>query len=203
MEIDEIFSQAVLCVKTGHSSSDSFMIPESSASPTVQTFGASVNLDALRASAVPEKTKKQTNWCVSRWKEWARSRNISTGEEQAPEEPIEMSDLELGYWIQQFVTEIRKKDGAVYPSETLYALVCGIQRYIRIHGKRPELDFFTNPVFSELKLSLDAEMKRIGGLRIGTKRKKAEVISVEQEERLWSSGVLGDKSPQILLNTVV
>ena len=97
-----------------------------------------------------------------------------------------MSDLELGYWVQRFVTEIRKKDGAVYPSETLYApLVCGIQRYIRIHGKRPELDFFTNPVFSELKLSLDAEMKRIGGLGIGTKRKKAEVISVEQEERLW------------------
>lgn len=100
------------------------------------------------------------------------------------------------------MTEIRKKDGAVYPSETLYALVCGIQRYIRIHGKRPELDFFTNPVFSELKLSLDAEMKRIGGLGIGTKRMKAEVISVEQEERLWSSGVLGDKSPQILLNTI-
>ena len=44
MEIDEIFSQAVLCVETGHSSSDSFMIPESSASPTVQTFGAPVNI---------------------------------------------------------------------------------------------------------------------------------------------------------------
>ena len=39
MEIDEIFSQAVLCVETGHSSSDSFMIPKSSASPAVQTFG--------------------------------------------------------------------------------------------------------------------------------------------------------------------
>ena len=124
MEIDEIFSQAVLCVETGHSSSDSFMIPESSALPTVQTFGAPVNLDALRASAIPEKTKKQTNCCVSRWKEWARSRNTSTGEEQAPEEPIEMSDRELGYRVQRFVTEIRKKDGAVYPSETLSCNSC-------------------------------------------------------------------------------
>ena len=52
MEIDEIFSQAVLCVETGHSSSDSFMIPESLASPTVQTFGAHVNLPAFQAVSI-------------------------------------------------------------------------------------------------------------------------------------------------------
>ena len=79
----------------------------------------------------------------------------------------------------------------------LYALVCGIQRYIQTEGKRAELDFFVNPIFSELKLTLDAEMKHIGRLGVGTKKNQAEVISVEQEQ-LWSNRLLGDKSSQIL-----
>ena len=120
--------------------------------------------------------------------------------EVASVELIKLSDKELACWVQRFVTEVRKKDWSVYPSETLYALVCGIQWYIRTEGKRAELDFFVNPIFSELKLTLDAEMKRIGRLGVGTK-KQAEVISVE-EEHLWSNRILGDKSPQILLTTM-
>lgn len=55
-----------------------------------------------------------------------------------------------------------------------------------MEGKCAELDFFINPTFSELKLTLDAEMKHIGRLGVGTKKKQAEVISVEKEEQLWS-----------------
>ena len=46
-------------------------------------------------------------------------------------------------------------------------------------------------------------MKCTGRLGVGTKKKQAEVISVEGEEHLWSNGLLGDKLPQILLTTMV
>ena len=45
-------------------------------------------------------------------------------------------------------------------------------------------------------------MKRLQGKGLGVNTKKAEVIDEEEEEMLWSSGVLGDHSPQALLNTI-
>ena len=42
-------------------------------------------------------------------------------------------------------------------------------------------------------------MKRFGTYN----RKKAQVISIEQEDMLWENGILGDHSPQALLNTLV
>ena len=77
-EIDEIFSQAAALAeqRTGHSSPVASKIPESSVSQSVATtskFGAPVDLDVLKACAIPQKTKQQTNWCVSRWSEWAES----------------------------------------------------------------------------------------------------------------------------------
>ena len=34
-------------------------------------------------------------------------------------------------------------------------------------------------------------------------KKKAGVITVEMEEKLWESGILGDHSPQVLVDTVL
>ena len=45
--------------------------------------------------------------------------------------------------------------------------------------------------------------KRLQGKGLGVNIKKAEVLDEEEEEMLWSSsGVLGDHSPQALLNTI-
>lgn len=38
---------------------------------------------------------------------------------------------------------------------------------------------------------------------IGTTRRQAKVISEDLEERLWTQNVLGDNTPERLLNTVV
>ena len=68
-EIDEIFSQAAALAEqtTGCSSPLASKIPESSVSHSVATtskFGAPLDLDVLKASAIPEKIKPHTNWCV-------------------------------------------------------------------------------------------------------------------------------------------
>ena len=40
-------------------------------------------------------------------------------------------------------------------------------------------------------------------LGIGSKKRKAEPLTEEEEELLWRNGLLGDHSPQALLNTMV
>ena len=46
-------------------------------------------------------------------------------------------------------------------------------------------------------------MKRLQRLGIGSKTKQAEPLTEEEEEILWQKGLLGDHTPQALLNTMV
>ena len=72
---------------------------------------------------------------------------------------------------------------------------------MRLNGK-PEVDFFREPALAEFRTVLDAEMKRLKSVGKGSHVLKAEPLNPEVEELLWEKGVLGDHSPQVLLNTV-
>ena len=71
---------------------------------------------------------------------------------------------------------------------------------VRLHQK---WIFFKDPAFSELQKTLDSEMKRLRSRGLGCNPKKADPISVEEEELLWSTGALGESSPQTLVDTMV
>ncbi|XP_019856464.1 PREDICTED: glutamine-rich protein 1-like [Amphimedon queenslandica] len=45
-------------------------------------------------------------------------------------------------------------------------------------------------------------MKRLTAKGLGAILKKAECIEIDEEETLWSKGILGDHSPSSLLNTI-
>ena len=75
-------------------------------------------------------------------------------------------------------------------------------RYIRELKASVNL-FSVDKEYRFFRQTLDAEMKRLRRDGIGAKHKTAEPISVSEEERLWSTGLLGDSSPQILLDTMV
>ena len=65
------------------------------------------------------------------------------------------------------------------------------------------VDFFSDKVFADMRSTLDAEMKRIQYSGLGSHRKQAEIITVEEEQRLWQNGLLGDGTPRSLLDTMV
>ncbi len=50
--------------------------------------------------------------------------------------------------------------------------------------------------------SLNAEMKRLQSMGIGSNRRQAEPLTKE-EELLWEKKILGDHTPQSLLNTMI
>ena len=75
-------------------------------------------------------------------------------------------------------------------------------RHLRWNG-RPSLDFFSQSEFSDFKASLDSEMKRLQGKGAGSQKRQAEILTEEEEDHLWKEGLLGDGSPQSLLNSIV
>ena len=46
-------------------------------------------------------------------------------------------------------------------------------------------------------------MKCLQGKGIGSRKRQAEPLTEEEEETLWSKGVLGDHSPEALLKTMI
>ena len=93
------------------------------------------------------------------------------------------------------------KDGEHYPPNTLYGLVMGLQRHLR--GAARPVNLLTDAHFFQLRQVLDSEMRRLRSQGLGTKQKKAEPLTGNDEDLLWQKGALGDHSPQCLLDTLI
>ena len=160
---------------------------------------------------IPPNTKKATSWAVRVWNEWSAERNslpISSRQEDefvvAPVAEIlhTVCDYELCFWLSKFVHEIRKQDGTYYPPNTLYQICFGVQRYLRQNGFAG-LNIFQDSQYKAFQDSLDARAKNLTPSRIGITVKQAKPILEDEEEILWSKGLLGDSDPKTLVNTLV
>ena len=87
-----------------------------------------------------------------------------------------------------------------YPPDSLYHIVCGLLQFIR-QNEKPHVDFFRDRDFAEFRMVLDSEMKRLKRAGVHAQGHKAEPLT-PKEDILWMKGVLGDHTPQALLNTV-
>ena len=76
-------------------------------------------------------------------------------------------------------------------------------RYIRNECGHPEIDLFKDPEFADFRSSMVAEMKRLQSAGLGSERKQAEPLTLEEEEMLWQKKILGDHNPKTLLNTIM
>lgn len=159
----------------------------------------------IREGAVPAKTKANTDWGMRVWSQWASERAVKVDGSRSPVSTplLQMSPEDLAYWMGKFVLEVRKRDGTEYPPKTVYALVCCFKRYFEENGIHEINPLNTGDSrFGNFRVTLDAEMKRLHGIGLGTKSKQAEPITEDEECLLWSSGELGIHSAKSLLNTV-
>ena len=67
------------------------------------------------------------------------------------------------------------------------------------------IDIYKDSEFADLRVCLDAEMKRLQRAGHGSKTRKAEPFTVEEEEMLWETGLLGKSNPQalVLVDTIL
>ena len=150
--------------------------------------------------AVPLKTQRDNKYCANLWEDWVLHRAKTTGVTIPYLNTIKVEELQQ--WLCAFVLEIRKKDGSVFLPNSLHHVCCGIMRYVRVNDM-PGIDFFKDEGFSQFRMVLDSEMKRLQAAGIGIIQKKAEPITFEEEEILWEKGILGDATPQSLLDTML
>ena len=151
-------------------------------------------LKNAQEASVAANTRKQTSWSVNVWKAWSGHRRLLSMYDCPPHLLILAKNSgELSRWLCRFVLEVRRQDGKEYPPNTLYQICCGILRYVREMG--PDMDIFRQPAFSGFQKTLDSEMKRPKSCGKGSVPKRAEPISLEEENSLWEQGLLGDHSP--------
>ncbi|XP_071078511.1 uncharacterized protein KIAA1958-like [Haliotis cracherodii] len=99
-----------------------------------------------------------------------------------------------------FLFEARKLDGTQYTADTVHGLFTALQSGLR----RKDINLFEDQQFEESRTCLDALMKELSKKGLGSSaRKKTETISMDVEERLWSSGSLGEDDPRQLVDTVL
>ena len=174
------------------------------ASKPLQRFAPALTDSAVvkaREQAIPKRTREDTAYCIRVWDEWAKSRRERGNAEIQPLATVTMDASILQHWL---ILQSRSKIAEWMDLSVLRThctTSCGIMRYMRQNG-RPEVTL-KDPSYAEFRLSLDVEMKRLQSNGLGSKRKQAEPLTLEEEEELWSKRVLGDHNPHALLNTVV
>ena len=134
------------------------------------------------------------------WRGWRDHRLIVYSDNMPPIEQLTPSDIAAN--LSSFIFSVWKKKGEEFPPKTLYHIVYGIQRHVQMNVNRTT-DFFKDSEFADLRVCLDSEMKRLQKAGHGSKMRKAEQVTIEEEELLWKKGLLGKGSPQALVDTVL
>ena len=92
-------------------------------------------------------------------------------------------------------------NGEEFPGKTLYEILISLQMYLEtkgIHWKLIDDNDFVN-----VKFTLDNLMKKHTEEGIGHHVCNAKVLSYEEEDYLWASGLLGSSNPKQMLHTLV
>ena len=144
---------------------------------------------------------------LSTFLSWRDKRNEHFREEADKQVPVGLlastDHVILGKWLSLFVAEVRKKDGTEYPPKTMYILLAGILRHMRLQNPAcPNFLDMEDLSFAPFHNALDNVLRDLRARGVGSESQETEAFSKEEEERLWSSGTLGDDNPRSLLHAV-
>ena len=157
---------------------------------------------ALSKGVTPANTDKTTKWAMSNFEAWKLARNQKHPDDQVPDDLFMCTDPAiLSVHLSRFVLETRKSNSEYYPPKTLYLILCGILRHMR--SINPGCVNFLDKKdvrFKSLHGVMDAHFHQLHSTGIGRDVKHARVLTTDDEERLWKSGVMGTKTPKALQN---
>jgi hypothetical protein len=140
---------------------------------------------------VPANTAKNTQWAVSVFREWrsARSSSPDDGQKVCPADLLENPVVEdLNYWLARFVAEVRSQDGKPYTPRSIHQILCGLQRYMTSNSPTaPKILSKDDRRFIDFHSAVDHVYRRLRSEGVGVEVRHADVITVEEEEKLSAS----------------
>ncbi len=162
---------------------------------------SSISLTKFSKGFVPFNTKSNTDWAVKSFLNWAE---LQKADDPVPKDFFTLSDsVAINKWLSLFIIEVRKKDGSRFPNSSLTLLLCGIKRYMK--GLNPNVPNFLNEEdsrFIGLRGTRDTISRNLRTEGVGASVKHTAIITQDEEDNLWTAGVLGVDNPTALLNTV-
>ena len=160
------------------------------------------DFEQYKKGFIVKNTADDTQKCLKLFNEWKNERNAMFPNDPVPQDILQGGNkVELCKWLSKFAIEVRKKDGSPYPPRTIHHYLSGIQRHIRTEEKL-EINLMNDKEFIELRNVLDTLFRKLHSEGVGTSSKKTPVLGDDDEEQLWTSGVLDPETPQGLLNCV-
>ncbi|XP_011406250.1 PREDICTED: glutamine-rich protein 1-like [Amphimedon queenslandica] len=151
-------------------------------------------------------TASNNKWALNNFQEWFVQRKTSLPKYES-RQPLELlltdEPSELSHILSMYVKETRKVDGSEYTPKTLYLLLAGLQRQIRLNkGRASSINIFSDPLLDSFYNVCDHEFQRLRLVGIGAKVSHIEPLSKDDENSLWESKVLCLSTPNGLLNCV-
>lgn len=176
-------------------------------------------IESLSTKLVPKKTSDSTKWAIRIFTDWCNERNgCPSALLDCPTDLFEHVKITNGntgchygyplstldFWLAAFVTEVRKADGGYYSPASLNCILAGLFRHMKdkFGANAPNFLSKSEANFSMFRNALDRQLRFLRGSGVGVERKRASIITAEDEDKLWTSGVLGIDNPVALLNAV-
>ncbi len=181
---------------------------EGQSEPVVRRFQDPVKpeeLEKLGQKTFATSTERKIMWAVNLFQDWHFLRIREPGSDgrlcwcDLKDGRIQLSNL--SYCLCKFLSEVRRLDGTEFPAKTLYSIVVMIQMHFDKMGKQWKL--IDGLEFLQVKHTLDNLMKSRSLQNVGSENKSADPISLEAENLMWRSGVLGEDMPVKLRDTVM
>ena len=139
-------------------------------------------------------TKRKTESDLRRWYSWCRSVGETRKIGEIP--PAELNRL-LGH----FYVKVRKTNGEMYEPDSLTALQRSIDHHLSKDLHKP-YSIIRDQQFASSREKLNAARKSLKKAGKGNKPHAAETLEAADIQSLWSHGLLGDSTPEALLNSV-
>ena len=174
--------------------------------PEQNQFASPVNENQLKKAAddvVPENTSCNTQWAERDFTSWAIQRNQQVPEDPVPLDLLGSLDAELVCKpLCKFVLKTRNSSGQHYPPATMRALLSAINRIFTENKALFSIFNKDDPQFHDLQCTMDLVSSELHRKGIGTERKHASVITIEDKDALWAAGLFGTSTPLSLQHIV-
>ena len=164
-----------------------------------------INIDQFSKKRFAPQSRRKILWAVNLYTDWRKNRIVMAGcSLQIVNANLESVGIfakgDLCHSLSCFVREVKKIDGSDYPPNTVRELVLMIQMFS--HEKGVFWKLLDDVQFAGLCDVVDNTMKECHAAGLGV-RKSSDIISLENEEKLFNKGLLGDESPMQLLKTMI
>ena len=116
----------------------------------MERFGSEKDVDFFVGNATNANTQRCTDKWVNCFKEWATAKKVAHDIEK-------LAPFELDLILQNFFTEVRKKNGEEYEPNSLASLQAGLDRYLRI--KNYKYSILNHQYFSRSRAVLEGKAK--------------------------------------------